>query len=751
MLGIHHDMADRGLAFWRERIPKSLLISGLGLSIFAYLPAMRLAFEEGLWDLALVDSCAYLVLLLCLRFQRVRFEYRALAVLALIYFVGLFIILRVGILSGGPAWLFSAAVLAGVLLGLKAALLTSGFNAAILAGLGWLVSAGHLESSGALFQTLERAVAAGTSFLFLNAGTALSVAALVGGLESTSRQKELAARKLNAERAELIKAKSSLRAEVEERKASEAALRDSEKRYKLLAENVSDVIWTVDLGLQFTYLSPSVEKLLGTPAEELLRHLVAELLAPDSQQLVARKVERVVERLQQNGNRPFDLQNLEIKMIRRDEAEVWTEIQNSFFLDVRGEVAGIIGVARDITKRKQAETEKKRLESQLLQAEKMKAVGTLAGGVAHDLNNILSGVVSYPELLLLDLPPPHPMADPLKTIQESGKKAAAIVQDLLTLARRGVPVSEIVSLNEVVNEYLLSPEHRKLLQFHPAVEIEKRLDATLLNVLGSPHHLSKTLMNLVSNAAEAMPEGGKITIQTASRYIDRPLNGYDQTDPGDYCVLTVADTGIGIPPEEMSRIFEPFYTKKVMGRSGTGLGMAVVWGTVKDHNGYIEVESAPQRGSRFNLYFPFTHRVKLRSEAAVSMEDYRGRGEKLLVVDDIRDQREITTKMLSKLGYRVDAVGSGEEAVGYIASKPADLVILDMIMPPGIDGLDTFKRIHALNPRQKAIITSGFSETDRVKEAQKLGAGPLVKKPYSIEKIGLAVRNELARREREAA
>jgi PAS domain S-box-containing protein len=605
---------------------------------------------------------------------------------------------------------------------------------------------------------------------------------------------------------------------------------------------------------------------------------VNELMAPDSRELVAQKVARVAERLARNGNRPFDLQNLEIKMLRRDGTPIWVEIQNSFFLDERGDVAGIIGVARDITrrieyeqalkegeakyrsilesidegyyevdlagnftfvnrsvceilgytreeligmnnrdytteetsrklyrmfnavfstgkpkrimdyeiikkdgdvralelstalirsetgdpvgfrgiarditKRKLAEKEKERLEAQLLQAEKMKAVGTLAGGVAHDLNNILSGIVSYPELLLLDLPPHHPMAAPLRTIQESGKKAAAIVQDLLTLARRGVSVAEVVCLNDVVSEYILSPEHRKLLQFHPAVRVELRLEAGLRNISGSPHHLSKTLMNLVSNAAEAMPEGGTITITTANRNVDGPINGYDRTEPGEYCLLTVADTGTGIAPEEVSRIFEPFYTKKVMGRSGTGLGMAVVWGTVKDHNGYIEVDSTPGRGSLFHLYFPVTRRVKPAEGLPAAMDDYRGKGERILVVDDVRDQREIAARLLAKLGYRVDAVGSGEEAIAYLRSKPADLILLDMIMPPGIDGLDTFKEIHRFNPAQRAVITSGFSETARVKEAQQLGAGPLVKKPYSIEKIGLAVRSELSRRERDAA
>jgi len=242
-----------------------------------------------------------------------------------------------------------------------------------------------------------------------------------------------------------------------------------------------------------------------------------------------------------------------------------------------------------------------------------------------------------------------------------------------------------------------------------------------------------------------MPDGGKITIRTENQYIDYPITGYDKIEEGDYCLLIVSDTGTGIAPEELSKIFEPFYTKKVMGRSGTGLGMAVVWGTVKDHKGYIEVNSTLRKGSVFKLYFPVTRKIKSGKEKLLSMNDYKGKGETILVVDDVREQREIASKMLSQLGYQTDSVNSGEEAIEYIKSKPADLIILDMIMAPGIDGLDTFKQINQLNPRQKAIITSGFSETRRVKEAQNLGAGEYIKKPYSLETIGLAIRSELRR------
>jgi signal transduction histidine kinase len=386
-----------------------------------------------------------------------------------------------------------------------------------------------------------------------------------------------------------------------------------------------------------------------------------------------------------------------------------------------------------------------RYEKQLKRAQKIEAMGTLAGGVAHDLNNILSGLVSYPELLLREITRDSHLYKPLRTIQRSGEKAAAIVQDLLTLARRGVSVAEVVSLNRVVEDYLKSPEYQKTTSFHPQISIQLDLNTNLLNIVGSPIHLSKTLMNLVSNAVEAMPEGGRVTISTTNQYIDTPLQGYDNIEEGDYVVVTVADTGIGIPPNDLDHIFEPFYTKKVMGRSGTGLGMAVVWGTVKDHKGYIDVNSREGQGTVIKLYFPAT-RQRLRDDPTVcDIEACRGRGESVLVIDDVEEQREIASEMLTTLGYRVETVSSGEAAIEYLKAHPIDLLVLDMIMDPGLDGLETYKIILAFKPGQKAIIASGFSETARVKAALELGAGTYIKKPYLINVISAAVRAELDR------
>ena len=400
-------------------------------------------------------------------------------------------------------------------------------------------------------------------------------------------------------------------------------------------------------------------------------------------------------------------------------------------------------LSEEIEQRKQAEKERAVLESKLRRAQKMEALGTLAGGVAHDLNNILSGIVGYPELILLDIPAESPLRNPILTIKNSGEKAARIVEDLLTLARRGVAATEVVNYNQIIKDYLKSPEFKNLKTYHPHVDFATKMDGDLLNIMGSPIHLSKTLMNLVSNAAEAMPSGGTISIATQNRYLDRPIRGYDDIDEGDYVVLTIADTGIGIAPNDIDRIFEPFYTRKVMGRSGTGLGMAVVWGTVRDHAGYIDVRSAQGQGTSFTLYFPVTRQSLEITQKEVSFDDIKGHGQHVLIIDDVSEQREIAGKMLSRLGYRVSSVPSGEKAVEFLEDHTVDLLVLDMIMNPGMDGLDTYRKIKQIRPSQKAIIASGFSENVRVKQAQQMGAGDYVKKPYTLEKIGLAVKNQL--------
>ncbi len=397
----------------------------------------------------------------------------------------------------------------------------------------------------------------------------------------------------------------------------------------------------------------------------------------------------------------------------------------------------------EIATKIQHENERRTLEEQLSRAQKMEALGTLAGGVAHDLNNILTGLVSYPELILLDLPENHKLRGPIQTIHNSGKKAAIIVQDLLTMARRGVATQEPVDLNIIIGQHLTSPEYKNLLELNPDVKIEYNLSTSGELMQGSKTHLQKTLMNLITNAVESITLEGLITIQTSSCYVDKPFGNYNKVEEGEYILLTIRDNGIGIAEEDLTKIFEPFFTTKSLGRSGSGLGMAVVWGTIKDHGGYIDVTSKKTKGTTFELYFP---RLRSSKEFIVEksvMQRVEGDGESILVIDDIKEQREIATLILTKLGYHVESVSSGEGAINVVKNRQVDLLLLDMIMLPGIDGLETYRQIIKIAPKQKAIIVSGFSENTKVTEAQKLGTGAFVKKPYSFEELAIAVQKEL--------
>jgi len=531
--------------------------------------------------------------------------------------------------------------------------------------------------------------------------------------------------------------------DITDRQTAEAALRESEEKYRLLADNISDLIWVLNLNMRFTYCSPSIKQMLGYTQEEYLLKRVEETVAPSSYESA---IEAIAKELEIDKKEPRDLSRsrvMELELIRKDGSTVWAEVRATFVRDANGQAIEILGVSRDISDKKRLEEERRQMEERIRRAEKMEALGTLAGGVAHDLNNILSGIVSYPELILMELPDGSPLRESILTIRQSGHRAAAVVQDLLTLARRGVVTTEVLNFNDVAAEYMKTPEQEQIQMYHPTVRFEVRLGQGLLPVKGSRVHLSKTIMNLLVNAAEAMPGGGVVTITTMVQYLDRPVKGYDEVQEGDYAVLMVSDTGKGIPAKDRGRIFEPFYTKKVMGRSGTGLGLAVVWGTVQDHNGYIDVQSEEGRGTTFSLYFPVAREALTGDQPPVLLEDYMGNGETILVVDDVKELRDLAVAMLSKLNYQVTSVFSGEEAVQYMKTKQADLLVLDMIMDPGIDGLETYRRILEFHPQQKAIIVSGFSETERVRQAQGLGSGTYVRKPYALEKIGLAVKREL--------
>ncbi|MBN2332800.1 MAG: response regulator [Deltaproteobacteria bacterium] len=512
--------------------------------------------------------------------------------------------------------------------------------------------------------------------------------------------------------------------------AAEDDLLASDALYRTLFNNVPVGIGLIGLDGSIFAVNNKVLEITGYTRREALRENVSSLYFNPADR------QKTLQQIRENGF----VQGMEFKLKRKDGTPFDGRF-TSVLVSVGGEQK-MLSMVEDLSQQKQLEEEQLKVAEKLERLEKMEAIGLMAGGVAHDLNNILSGIVSYPELLLMKLPKDSDLRKPIQTIQQAGSRAAAVVADLLTVARGAASIRETANLNRIIEEYFTSPEGMEVKELHREVSCITNLLPELANIFCSPVHIRKCLMNLILNAAEAIEDEGTIVITTRNQYLAGPLFKGHKINQGQYAVLSVSDTGSGIEKKDIEHIFEPFYTKKVMGRSGTGLGLTVVWNTVQDHGGIITVDSSRKR-TVFELYFPATTEEPAAGKPHVEMESLKGSGETVLVVDDEPQQREIASQILLLLGYRVATVASGEQAVHYLRSKTADLLLLDMLMAPGINGRETYEQIISIHPEQKALIASGFSHSDDINQTLCMGAGGFVKKPYTVEQLGKAIQKVL--------
>ncbi|MBF0227144.1 MAG: PAS domain S-box protein [Desulfobacterales bacterium] len=369
-----------------------------------------------------------------------------------------------------------------------------------------------------------------------------------------------------------------------------AKLIDTKKFLQNVINSSGDGIITTDLTGTINFASPMARQLLGLSPSEIVGEKIYFFYGNKKADAIA-----IMKKLRENK----EFIEHEVQMLRKDGTVLDINISASFLKNEASEIIGTLGIFRDIT-------EKKRLISQLHHSQKMETIGIMAGGVAHDLNNIISGIVGYPDLILRQLPEDSALRKPLTSIQKSGEKAAALIEDLLTLARRKSPVKINLNLNEIITEYINSPEGQKLTETYPDITLEIDLEEDLLDVYGSKIHLYKTIMNIVMNAFESISNKGKVSIKTNNIFLNKAVSVYslEPIKEGYYVKLTISDSGVGISSKDIQRIFEPFYTKKVMKKSGSGLGLSVVWGTIEDHMGYIDVKSSLSEGTAFILYIP---------------------------------------------------------------------------------------------------------------------------------------------------
>jgi two-component system, cell cycle sensor histidine kinase and response regulator CckA len=505
-----------------------------------------------------------------------------------------------------------------------------------------------------------------------------------------------------------------VRMDVTERKLTELRLRESEDRFRELAANIQEVFWMTDPSRrQFLYISPAYEKLWGRSCSNLYRSPGDWLAAvhPDDRARVAESTATTQTRGECDET---------YRILRPDGSIRWIHDRAYPVRDSTGQVQRLVGTAEDITEARQ-------LEAQLRQSQRMEAVGQLAGGVAHDFNNILAAIMMQADLALESFDRPAEVRDLLAEIMTATERAANLTRQLLAFSRRQVLQMRVINLNDVVVsltkllERILGEDVDFQLKLHPR-PLLTRADAGMLD---------QVLMNLVVNARDAMPVGGRLTIET-SKHLLAPEAGSAPAGAArePYVCLSVTDTGTGIEPEHLPRIFEPFYTTKDPSK-GTGLGLATAFGIVKQHGGSLTVDSVVRKGTTFRVLLRATDDVASAAPERPARPVAHGGGETILVVEDDAAVRLLTRRTLERAGYRVLEASNGIEAlrVWERDQSTIDLLVTDVVMPGGIGGRELAKRLHLRKPELRVILTSGYSADMAGQELSLLPGHAFLQKP----------------------
>lgn len=503
-------------------------------------------------------------------------------------------------------------------------------------------------------------------------------------------------------------------------KRTEEALWLSESRYHELFDSVLEGLGVVDKNEIIEYCNPAFAEIFEASSKEDL--IGKSLLDYIPQEQLGRVLGQTELRMQGLSSR----YEVDIVTARGNRRTLLVSVAPRF--DDERNYCGASGAMIDIT-------ETKRLQELESRAQRLETVGRIAGEVAHDFNNLLGPIMAYPELIRGELPEGHKTRGYLTAIENAAGQIAAINQDLLTLGRRGHYAVEPLNLNSVISHAL-----REIEPLPETMVCEVELCEDLMDIRGGTAQIHRAISNLLHNAKDAFNGVGTLTVKTENYYADDVTVAFGRVPKGEYVKITISDTGCGIPDDILQKVFEPFFTtKKADRKRGSGLGLSVVDSVIRDHGGYLDLKTSVGIGTSFYLYFPACR----EREAGGKSEETVGGTESVLIVDDDAMQREVVTGLLTKLGYRISQAESGEQALELLRQAPVDLLILDMIMPGGMDGAETYREAVRINPEQKAIIVSGFSESKRVIEAQAAGAGGFVKKPLTMKVIATAVRREL--------
>jgi two-component system, cell cycle sensor histidine kinase and response regulator CckA len=519
--------------------------------------------------------------------------------------------------------------------------------------------------------------------------------------------------------------------DITKRKEAEDALRASEAELRALFAAMNDVIFVLDREGRYLRVAPTSPSLLYLPPAELVGKTVREALPPEQAELIAGGVRRALD-LRRPVNVEYGLEIAGEKMWFLGTASPLTE-------------ESVIFVARDITERRRAAEALQKSEEQLLQAQKMESIGTLAGGVAHDFNNLLTAILGNTQLALRAVGPGHPLRRRLLEIEKAGSRAGALTRQLLAFSRRQRLERRNINLNDTVADIT------RMLQRIIGADVEVSVTPApdLLPVFADPAQIEQVVMNLAVNARDAMPHGGRLLIETRNVVLDEDFRRqYPYVEPGSYVELRVSDTGTGMDEGTRARAFEPFFTTKGVGQ-GTGLGLAMTYGIVKQHGGYIHVRSEVGRGAAFHIFLPAS-KEEAGAESRPAALPLVGGTETVLVAEDEEALRRLARDILEGLGYKVLLASDGEDALEvYEANRERiDLLLMDVVMPR-LGGAEAAERIRAAGGRAPVIFVTGYSaetvQSRFVEENKAINdmAAAVIQKPYGVESLGRAVRHAL--------
>lgn len=504
---------------------------------------------------------------------------------------------------------------------------------------------------------------------------------------------------------------------------------------RLLYDVNPTLVFVKDRQGRFVFANMALAEVYGTEVEHLLGKTDADF-NPDIEEIEHFLIDDL--KVMDSQQELFIAQE---KVTGPDGNSVWLQTIKRPLIGENGVSNHLLGVCVDITKRIEAEQRELKLRERLAHSERLNSLGVLAGGIAHDLNNILGPLVGYPDLIRMQVDDQnvHKLIDEM---QRSAERATSVIDDLLTLARRGTYKAQPVSPGSCLNDFVSSAALNKILEDNPHAKLSLDLEERIPSILGSESHVHQVLLNLTKNAFEAIVEAGTVTINTGIEELSPVVAGFEEVPRGKVVYLRISDNGDGIKPADHERIFDPFFSRKKKNGGGTGLGLSMVYGIVKDMSGSIELDSERGVGSTFTVRFPVAGTQVDDPDQQVS--DLRG-NERLLIIDDLESQRELGQRLLNALGYNVFSASHGTAGIYELkhSAVPYDLVIIDMMMGEGADGLDTYRMIQEVSADVPCLLASGYSETERVNLGLQEGVKAFVRKPYTQAVLGAVVRKAL--------